>query len=110
MSRRRMILVRYDVFPYMLVHKAHKLPDRTYRWVSSFDAGHQRFGTLVAGCESILDIMSAEKGEPLKEALNVLEREYDVARKALEGGFLALRAKLLADHKIKAEMLKGEGG
>jgi len=54
--------------------------------------------------------MSAEKGEPLKEALNVLEREYDVARKALEGGFLALRAKLLADHKIKAEMLKGEGG
>jgi hypothetical protein len=101
LSRRCMLLVRYDLFPHMLVSRGHKLPDGTYRWVSSFDAGHQCFGTWAARCGSILAILSVEKGERVKGELNRLEVQYNVARKALEGGFFDLRATLLVAHKIK---------
>jgi hypothetical protein len=48
-----------------------------------------------------LAILSVEKGERVKGELNRLEVQYNVARKALEGGFFDLRATLLVAHKIK---------
>ena len=103
LSRRCMLLVMYDLFPYMNVRKTHKLPDGTYCLVSGFDAGHQWLGALDADDRCILAVLSVEKGERLKEALDALEEQYHVARTALEGGFFDLRAKLLADHKIKTK-------
>jgi len=103
LSRRCMLLTRYDLFPCMNVHKAHKLPDGTYRLVDWFNAGHQWLGVFDADDGCILAVLSVEKGERLKEALYALEAQYSVARAALEGGFFDLRAKLLADHKIKTK-------
>ena len=101
LSRRCMLLTRYDRFPCMEVHKAYKLWDGTYRWVSGFDAGHQCFGEFDADASCILAVLSVEKGERLKEALYALEEQYRIARTALESGFFDLRAKLLSQHKIK---------
>ena len=101
LSRRCMLLTRYDRFPRMEVHKAHKLLDGTYCLVSGFYAGHQWLGALDADDGCILAVLSVEKGKRLKEALYALEDQYRIARTALECGFFDLRAKLLADHKIK---------
>ena len=101
LSRRCMLLVRYDLFPRMNVYKAHKSLDGTYRLVSGFDAGHQYLGEFDADASCILAVLSVEKGEKLKEALYALEEQYRIARTALESGFFDLRAKLLSQHKIK---------
>jgi hypothetical protein len=104
---RRMILVRYDLFPCMLVHQAHRLPDGSYRWVSNWDAGHQNLGVWDKDHkEGILAVLPLEEGKLLHEALKALEVRYRTAEEALNKGFIELRETLLDEHGIRVNPKK----
>jgi hypothetical protein len=96
-NKRCMLLVGYDLFPHMLVHEAHVLPDKSYRWVSSWRRGHQNLGHYPADSKSLLSIMSVGMGKRLKKGLDALRRDHWVAERALHGGFVENRDQLLKD-------------
>lgn len=99
-DQRRLILVRYDQFPFMLVELGHRLADGTYRWVSDWEDGHQNLGTF--NDHSILAIMPTEEGKKLEKDLKNLTNEYMNAINALHAKFIQQRNNILSKNYIKA--------
>lgn len=105
LSAQRMLVVRYDLFPHVLVHKGHRLADGSYRWVSSWNAGHQNLGVHQPDSSSLLAVMPVEEGEKLAETLESLGIWHQTAMDELHRVFVRRRDELLAQHHVSAHKL-----
>jgi hypothetical protein len=108
LERRRMLLVRYDLFPFMLVHQGHRLDDGSYRWVSGWEAGHQNLGLFKPDSEGVLAVMPAEEGEKLAVDLAELRNKHYEAEKHLGRLFVRQRDKLLAKYHVSVKRPGGK--
>jgi len=102
---RRMLLVRYDLFPFMLVHQAHRLTDGSYRWVSGWFAGHQNFGVYSKDSPGLLAVLPVEEGKQLEDELKQLGNLYREYIKAVDSEFVMRRNRLLAQYRVSANRL-----
>lgn len=100
-NKQCMILVRYDLFPHMLVHKAMRLPDGGHRWVSCFEAGHQNLGEWRKGDSGALAVLPVSKGLAVKQELDSLTEKHRVAKSALTAGFTEVRDAMLQQFGIR---------
>jgi len=99
---RRMLLVRYDAFPFMLLHQAHRLEGGSYRWVSSWGSGHQNLGVFLPDVPGLLAVMPVEEGEKLSDELEALRQDHYLETKKLDQRFMSKRNVILAAYHVSA--------
>lgn len=97
---RRMIAVKYDLYPYVLVHRAHRLGDNSYRWVSSWESGHQNLGVFTPGSKNVVAVLSVEEGQKLGDELESLTNEHWEATVTLHEEFYTRRNALLSKYFV----------
>lgn len=100
LKKRVMILVKYDSYPYMLVHQAVKESDQ-YTYVSGWFAGHQRLGYWEIAHQSLLAVLTIKDGEKLKKELEQLTGEHRTMKDCIHEAYIAKRDTLLLNYPVR---------
>lgn len=82
----------------------------SYRWVSSWKAGHQNLGVYLPDVPGLLAVMPVEEGEKLADELERLTRRHYEEKKELDQRFVNQRDRILAAYHVADRPIRKTGG